>query len=223
MASPLTDRGGRQFSVDDLQRILDETFAAELQYHDRADSTNDLALAQAACYRGKLPLAILAEEQLGGRGRGANSWWADRGALTFSLLLDAAGDLLPQRSWPTASLLTGLAVAEACDQFVPAAKVGIKWPNDVFVEGRKVCGILVEPARDAPERLVLGIGVNVNNSTRHAPPELRSTATALCDVAGREISLPAVMIGILNRVAHWLARLESGEPDLALAVRRVAS
>lgn len=206
----------RQFSEESLERLLTHPFVGQVQYHVEAESTNTLALGQAAAYEGDLPLLILAERQTSGRGRGSNTWWADRGALTCSLLIDASQQLLPPRAWPTASLLTGLAVAEACDRFLPTGLAGIKWPNDVLVQGRKLAGVLVEPPRDAPQRLVVGVGVNVNNSISEAPPELRKIAIAMCDVLGGAVAAVDVLWAFLDRFEYWLKRLESGEEDLVL-------
>jgi BirA family biotin operon repressor/biotin-[acetyl-CoA-carboxylase] ligase len=204
----------RQFSEEDLQRLRAHPFVGSLQYLASTESTNTTALRQAAAFDGPLPLLVLTERQTGGRGRGSNVWWADRGALTFSLLIDASHSQLPQRQWPAASLLTGLAVAEACDAFLPPGWAGVKWPNDVLVQGRKLSGVLVESPSDAGQRLVLGMGVNVNNAADRAPAELRPRVVSLCELLGREAALADVLAAILDRLAHWLGLLGEGMADL---------
>lgn len=154
----------------DVQRILSATSVRTVEYHDELTSTNDLALQLVSGQ--PLPLLVVAERQTGGRGRGGNKWWAAEGALTYSLVVDAAALRLEQRSWPRVSLTVALAISDTLDELLPNRAVQLKWPNDVYLQGRKVCGILVETAPRFPGVLVLGIGVNVNNSLAAAPAEL---------------------------------------------------
>jgi BirA family biotin operon repressor/biotin-[acetyl-CoA-carboxylase] ligase len=98
------------------------------------------------------------------------------------------------------SLVAGLAVCEALASFVPASAVQVKWPNDVYLAGRKVCGILIESAAASPGRLVIGIGVNVNNSFADAPVDLRDTAVGLCDLIGRPLDPTDVLLALLQRL-----------------------
>ncbi|MCA9262104.1 MAG: biotin--[acetyl-CoA-carboxylase] ligase [Planctomycetales bacterium] len=207
----------RQFTTKNLQQILETTFIQAVDYHDTVASTNNLALQTAARYDGPLPLLIVTEQQTGGRGRGSNTWWSSQGALTFSVMLDAGPLALPVRCWPQASLATGLSVCEAVEHFLRPAQAGVKWPNDVWVGGRKLCGILVEAPPDASERLVLGIGINVNNSALDAPPELQETAVAMCDVSGANYQLTDVLSAVLLRLAHWLPRVARQDPDMLAA------
>ncbi len=142
-------------------------------------------------------------------GPGANRWWSAAGALTFSVLAKPDRFQLPTRRWPQVSLTTGLAVCDAIDEFVSDSPARLKWPNDVYLDGRKVCGILVE-ANDGRERnLVVGVGVNVNNSASAAPAELREKVVALCDVAGRAVPRIDVLVAILRQLATQLDRLSS--------------
>ena len=216
-----------QFLPTDLERIVTETFIACVDYHEVIDSTNDRALELVHEADEQFPLLVLAESQTAGRGRGTNEWWSSRGALTFSVLLatDVAG--LPMERWPQVSLTVGLAVCEALEELltrgVPMTSlatlpvVQLKWPNDVYLEGRKISGILVEAPPNRQGRLLLGIGINVNNSVAGAPKELQSTATALCDLTGRQFALTDVLIMVLQRLAErlqpddlWNAKVREG-------------
>lgn len=163
------------------------------------------------------PLLIWALQQTTGRGRGANRWWASEGALTFSLLLDTSDLGLPQERWPQVSLTTGLAVCATLQDLLPEAEIGLKWPNDVFLNGRKICGILVEIPPRQSGKLIVGIGINVNNSLDSAPPELVMKATALCDVSRRNWDLSTVLIHVLRHLAEHLQQLSVN--DSALATR----
>ena len=204
------------FSATDIERIKSATFVADVEHHREIGSTNDRALVLAADAERAAPLLVVADRQTGGRGRGANRWWAGDGALTFSLLLEAAAWGLAPDRWPRISLTAGLAVCEALLDLLPGADAGLKWPNDVFLSGRKVCGILIEIPPGQSGRMVVGIGVNVNNSFAAAPGELKSIGVALCDAAGYRFSLADVLIGVLRRLD---ARLQSLTDDDDLSQR----
>ncbi len=196
-------------------QIVAETFVKQVEFHAEIGSTNDRALDLAAAeVSSETPLLIWALEQTAGRGRGANRWWASGGALTFSLLLDTKSLELPQERWPQVSLATGLAVCAALEELLPQAEIGLKWPNDVFLHGRKICGILVEIPPRQSGKLVVGIGINVNNSLDNAPPELWPTATALCDASNRTWDLPMVLIQVLQQLERHLQQLSANDPEL---------
>jgi BirA family biotin operon repressor/biotin-[acetyl-CoA-carboxylase] ligase len=92
-----------------------------------------------------------------------------------------------------------------------AAHVRVKWPNDVLIGRRKLCGILVE-ARAGLPRAVVGVGINVNNSLQDAPPEVRDRAVSLLDVSSRTLDRTDVLIRLLQHMESGLELLrESGE------------
>ena len=134
----------RQFSDADLNRITGSTFVKRVEFHQAIDSTNNRALQVARTAEYESPLLVLAESQTQGRGRGTNLWWAQPGALTFSLLIKTDQAQLPPDRWPQVSLTAGLAVCEAIEEFVGEPAIQLKWPNDVYVRQRKACGILIE-------------------------------------------------------------------------------
>jgi BirA family biotin operon repressor/biotin-[acetyl-CoA-carboxylase] ligase len=186
-----------------------------VECHKVLGSTSDRALEIAGREVLDTPLLILAEVQTGGRGRGTNRWWAGPGALTFSLVLEAGRLSVPAERWPKLALAAGLAVGETIAELAPGAAVGLKWPNDVFLQGKKVCGILVEAPSSRQGRLIVGIGLNVNNSLSGAPPELRNTATSLLDETGRRHDLTSVLISLLHRLDHEFAALADADLDLS--------
>jgi BirA family biotin operon repressor/biotin-[acetyl-CoA-carboxylase] ligase len=86
----------------------------------------------------------------------------------------------------------------------------IKWPNDVYIDGKKIAGILIESpgsAAQAKDRLIIGIGVNVNNSSKSAPLDVSSISTAMCDVTGRSYDLQQVLSQILQSLQHRYQQL----------------
>jgi BirA family transcriptional regulator, biotin operon repressor / biotin---[acetyl-CoA-carboxylase] ligase len=157
-------------------------------HHRRTGSTNERAreLALGGAPHGTL---VTADEQTSGRGRQGRSWTAPpRSGLLMSLLLRDFDELLP--------LTAAVAICEALP-----VDCRIKWPNDVWLEGRKLAGILVE-GRPQAGWAVLGIGLNV--TTEDFPDEIAETATSL-QLAGVETTSDAVLERLLPLLEHWLA------------------
>lgn len=210
--SPLAEPA---FSPVDLERILAETFVDRIDYRPEMPSTNTRALELAAeAPDGRCCCLVLADRQTAGRGRGTNSWWSAGGALTFSVLFRTPDFQLPVSRWPQMSLTVGLAVCEAAESLLPGANVALKWPNDVYLHDRKLAGILVETADGRRGSAVLGIGLNVNNSSVLAPPELRDKAIALSDVAGCNLPRVDVLVAVLQRLSLRLDWLAAGFDEL---------
>jgi BirA family transcriptional regulator, biotin operon repressor / biotin---[acetyl-CoA-carboxylase] ligase len=184
--------------ADVLLRIEALSLVQRTEWFSELGSTNDYALSMAGDAALETPRLIWADRQTSGRGRNGHAWWSAAGALTFSLLLDGDVTGLPRQEWPKVSLLSGLAVAAAISEFVAAEQVEVKWPNDVYLAGKKVCGILMEPSPDRHTRLVVGMGVNVSNSFAHAPADLQAIATAICDHTRQAVSPEAVLLQILR-------------------------
>lgn len=205
----------------DLPRLDEIPLLAAWEHHEQIGSTSDRALEIARQDDTKLPLLILADRQTGGRGRGSNQWWAVEGSLTFSLILDARQLGLAGEKWPVLSLSTGLAVCEALEQIAPGGDFGVKWPNDVYCAGRKLCGILIESPSASQGRIVVGIGLNVNNSLAAAPAEIQSAAISLIDYLQRPLDMTAVLLTLLASLSsRWQELGRTGFPPQAPAFRR---
>jgi BirA family biotin operon repressor/biotin-[acetyl-CoA-carboxylase] ligase len=163
-------------------------------HHRVTDSTNERAKRLAA--GGAVPgTLVTADEQSAGRGRQGRSWVAPPGrALLMSVVLE-----VDERT-PLAPLAAAVAVCVA----FPQAN-GIKWPNDVWVDGRKVAGILIE-GRPQEGWAVLGIGLNVATEADEFPPDLRETATSLRAAGAAEPKTPrAALDELLPALDAWLA------------------
>lgn len=167
-----------------------------LEWHPVADSTNRLA-AQAAARGVDELYAVLADRQTAGRGRRGRDWQAPPGtSLLLSLVCRPA---VPAEALPLLGLLTGLALADAVEPLCAGAGVGLKWPNDLLVGGRKAAGILVESP--AAGQAVVGVGVNVDWRTVQRPPALEA-ATSLAEAAGRGVDrwkVLAAFVGVFAR------------------------
>jgi BirA family biotin operon repressor/biotin-[acetyl-CoA-carboxylase] ligase len=207
----------------DLEELLASTFCRSIRFQRECASTNDLALEEhrgIAAYPDSptslLPRLLTTDAQTAGRGRGSNQWWAGDGSLAFSLRIAPADFSITREQWPLGSLATALAVGDALGEFATDRSVGLKWPNDVQLDARKVCGILVEPPPGCMTELVIGVGINVLNSLADAPDELRSIATSLVDELddNRLCSPGDVLLRVLQCLDGELQRLATGRLDL---------
>ena len=192
--------------MQNLRKILEKTFVADVEHHAAIGSTNDRAIECAALERVKLPLLILADRQTAGRGRGSNRWWTGPGSLAFSLLIGpelagrAARHVRPWSRWRPAWRLS-----RPWPRSLPGHEIGIHWPNDVMLDGRKLAGILIEVLSDG--KLVIGIGINTNNTAADAPEEVRPRVVTLRDVTGQEHDSTELLIAILQQLRAAACRV----------------
>lgn len=151
---------------------------------------------------------LWADFQHAGRGRGAGRRWdAAPGAnLTFTLLVsrDAATPKDDRNGIGAIPLRAGLAIAEAAVALgLDPRNVRIKWPNDVLVDGRKLCGILCEGRSGAAERFHIGIGLNVNQEI--FPGDVVPAPVSLAQVLGRTLDRRTVLMSVLTQL-RWALR-----------------
>lgn len=198
--------------------------AASLRYvelHDTLGSTNDRAVELARDLNAELPALIATRFQMAGRGRGSNTWVAADGALTFSLVLEPTALGVATANWPLLSLASAVAVGDALDHefgsennATDTPRTAIKWPNDVYVAQRKIAGILIESpgGATAKARIVVGIGVNVNNSQSGSPDRI-----AVCDVSNRTHDLQALLSSIVCALFARFRQIATGDRTLVAA------
>jgi BirA family biotin operon repressor/biotin-[acetyl-CoA-carboxylase] ligase len=195
-------------------------FVREVIVLGEVASTSDMARLILRDGAHELPLAVWARRQTSGRGRGENQWWSDEGSLTFTIALAPENHGLLVHQEPRLALMTAVTVIEAIGTLELAAKgIGIRWPNDIEVGGRKLGGILPERVEmDKGHRLLLGIGLNVLTRVDLAPPAVGPMATSLCALAPQTLEpsiLPRLLTAILTQFEFNLPRLV--EDDLELA------
>ncbi|HXC43514.1 MAG TPA: biotin--[acetyl-CoA-carboxylase] ligase [Candidatus Dormibacteraeota bacterium] len=174
-------------------------FEDHIHHFYKIGSTNTAAMAAAAdgAVEGSV---FLAEEQTTGRGRGAHTWDSARSAGIYcSTVLRPA---LPPSDVLVLALAAGLAVRTAIVEVNARVSIDLKWPNDVLIDGRKVCGILTEMNAEATRvrHIVVGIGINVNQAD--FPKELQNDATSLRIATGSEwsrVELTAALLKSLDR------------------------
>jgi len=182
----------------DPERLLASGVVARVEYFDSLGSTQDHATELARTLASPLPLLVVADEQTAGRGRGQNRWWTGRGSLAFSLVFDPADWSLSGDVLPASSLAVGVAIVETIQPLLEGNRVGLHWPNDVYVAGKKIAGVLVDVL--AGGRHVVGIGLNVNNTLAEAPDEVRMSAASLCELAGKSFERTALLADLLRKL-----------------------
>ncbi len=154
-------------------------------------STNDIA-TQLAEHGAKEGTIVTAEMQTKGRGRLGRTWHSPEGmGIYLSIILRPK--FLPEDA-PGISLMTALALADTFSHYCPN-EIGIKWPNDLFIHGKKAAGILTELSaeRGTINYLVVGVGMNINHASQDFPAELRATATSLRRFLKRKVDRLAVL------------------------------
>ena len=178
----------RKLNVDKVQESLNtKRLGRCIIFSRKIDSTNKWAWQLASCGAQEGTVTV-AETQMSGRGRLNRQWISPAGGLWFSVILRPS---LRVADACKLMFVAGLAVAKVLRKEY-GLKVETKWPNDVLLRGRKVCGILAETKtlNDNVDFVVIGIGINVNfDANKVFIGELKETATSLMTELGKEISL----------------------------------
>ncbi|MEJ1087374.1 biotin--[acetyl-CoA-carboxylase] ligase [Microbacterium sp. Mu-80] len=179
------------------------TVAARLDVVEQSPSTN-AQLRELAADAPHLTV-LLTDSQTAGRGRLDRSWVTPPGsALAISVLLRDLPADPAARGW--IPLVAGLAMADAVAAQLPAHEVGVKWPNDVLVDGRKICGILAEATSDA---VIVGSGINTAMTVAELPVPTATSFAALGQAADRD-GLVADYIAGLD---VWMVALAAGDAE----------
>ena len=221
----ISNRGYRLISSPDI--VTEVSIKSELntkwigktvECHKEISSTNVRAkqLGEESGLEGTI---ILAEEQLAGRGRRGREWISPPGKdIWMSLLLRPN---LPAINASMLTIVAALAVARGIDT-VTSLNTQIKWPNDIIIHGKKVCGILTEMSTDMEyiNYVVVGIGINVNN--RDFPIEIREKATSLGIETSRDINR-SILVGEICRRFEIYYDLFMEKKDLSLLIEEYNS
>ncbi|MBR4676100.1 MAG: biotin--[Victivallales bacterium] len=174
---------------------------------DSTESTNLTAVELAST--SLHGLVVVADHQTGGRGRNGRAWFSPpQRNLYFSILLKPPS---PPAIVPQLSIVAALSMHTALLSLFPQLPVAVKWPNDIWIDGRKACGILctMSAIGNTTEYAVLGLGLNINTTLDELPPELHGTATSLCIASGHPCDRCQVLATFLNTFeqdyTQWLA------------------
>ena len=180
---------------EEILSLLDTKWAGRnLVYLETVDSTNDLAkkLADQGAPEGTL---VVADEQTGGKGRRGRAWCTPKGsAIAMTIVLRP--DIRPELA-SMVTLVMGLSVAKAIGSLYPVS-VGIKWPNDVVVNGKKICGILTEMSAEMTGIHYLVIGTGINTNVEEFPEEIQSVAASLIKELGEKVNRAELIAACLK-------------------------
>ena len=206
--------------VDEIARAMGAPL--RLEWHEELDSTNTEAKrrAEAGADEG---LVILAGRQTAGRGRLGRSFYSPEGAGLYMSLLLRPGRTVdrPVRITTAAAAAAALSIEE-----VTGRACGVKWVNDILIDGKKVCGILTEasflPGASALKYAVLGIGVNLRDPPGGYPEELRQTAGSVFGASVPEGAAALLAAGILDRFWRYYRALDRKDYLLPYRERSVA-
>ena len=203
----------RRYALDEIEGL---GYFKSIEWVESIDSTNK-QLAQSVRDRAKqLPTLLVADRQSSGVGRGSHQWWSPDGCLMFSMAIPIETS---ERSAPNPTteplvssallpLRVGCTVAECLEHFC-SAKPMVKWPNDVYLSGRKISGVLIEviPKQlTAPSVAIIGIGINCAVDFQGAPVDVQTNATSLHEWPRPGAIAPASTEDVLVQFAHhWIA------------------
>ena len=185
----------------ELKRLLaGGIIGRDIRYLTETASTNTLAMELAA--QGAVEgTVVIAEVQTGGKGRMGRNWVSPKGNLFFSAILRP--DVSPHHA-PLMTLAGAVAVATALRN-ISGVEAGIKWPNDILINGKKVCGLLTEMSAetDRIRHLVLGVGINCNMDPGLLPRDVQGSATSLAVAAQGTVDRTRVLAGALIELDRW--------------------
>jgi len=201
----------------EVQRGLPTTYIGKkIFYFPELESTNVIAKEKAlhrteAIDEGTI---IIAEKQSAGKGRLGRKWFSPTGGIWLSIILYPQ---LPPSYIPRITLMTAVAVVKAikmCTRIEPQ----IKWPNDILINEKKVCGILTEMSAelDMINWVVVGIGINANLDYRELPKDIQENATSLKEASGKEILRVKLMQTFLREFEKYYESLKRRESSSVL-------
>ena len=195
------NRGYRIMTIPDVitaeeirSRLHTNWMAENCIYLESVDSTNNYAkrIAEDGTPSGTL---VVADEQTGGKGRRGRAWCTPKGsAIAMTIVLRP--DIRPELA-SMVTLVMGLSVAKAIGSLYPVS-VGIKWPNDVVVNGKKICGILTEMSAEMTGIHYLVIGTGINTNVEEFPEEIQSVATSLIKELGEKVNRAELIAACLK-------------------------
>jgi BirA family biotin operon repressor/biotin-[acetyl-CoA-carboxylase] ligase len=183
-----------------------------IEYYDCISSTNDhLKKLLKQSVLPKLPYLVVAKRQTAGRGRGNKVWWSGEGSLLMTLGLELEALSLKRTDLSLFSLVAGLAILKTIRYRLPKNNIiGLHLPNDIYVDGKKISGVLMESP--TPQYLVMGIGMNVNNRLSEIPSEFRiefqnRSITSLIEILNETTDISGLIVDLLNTLSGEINRI----------------
>jgi BirA family biotin operon repressor/biotin-[acetyl-CoA-carboxylase] ligase len=206
------ENGGVKIDAQKIKKLLTAKFiGSEIHIFDKVESTNDIA-KDFAIKGYREGTVVIADSQSRGRGRLGRRWESPSGVGIYLSII-----LKPEKVMPQLTLVTGISVVEAIQHITcyeeslrSRSCAGLKWPNDIIINGKKVGGILTEGILKG-SRVIVGIGVNVNTELSMFPDELRDRATSLLIGTGKRTDRNLLIAELLNRFEYRYKRFLEGD------------
>jgi BirA family biotin operon repressor/biotin-[acetyl-CoA-carboxylase] ligase len=213
ISRPITEPDS--LNLQRVQELLNtRRFGRPIRHFQTLPSTNRYALENAGSGELQAGDVIIAETQTAGYGRQGSRWHSSSGAgLWFSILLDTTADC---RNLPLITLIGASAILEILRNIAPADWI-LKWPNDIYANGKKVAGLLAEVRSRSGETraLVLGMGINVNQNASQFDTEIRDRAVSLAMLKGKAVSREPLLASLLNALEQTLDWFQNHGTDSA--------
>jgi len=203
-----------------VEQLLAGRICDDAVYRAETVSTNTLAMEHLRRSEQRSDPHVtlfLTDRQTGGRGRHGRSWQSGDDTLTFSLILplaDPASELAA-----LTGLAAGVAVARAIEFDLAPVNTRLKWPNDVYVGGGKVAGILLETVAGAADSVVVGVGVNVGSRPDLGDDPRAAETGDLSSAAGRSVHRYDLLPGMIEQMVRTIAEIDRNVDDLVAEFR----
>ena len=202
----------RRYALDEIEGLR---YFKSIEWLESIDSTNKQLAQSVRENLISLPALLVADRQISGVGRGSHQWWSPEGCLMFSMAIPIERSATFEANVSTESFVSsallplrvGCTIAE-CLEYFSSAKPMVKWPNDVYLSGRKVCGVLIEviPKRaTVPSVAIIGIGINCTIDLKDAPADVQTNATSLHEWSKPGATAPVSTEDVLVQFVHqWI-------------------
>jgi BirA family transcriptional regulator, biotin operon repressor / biotin---[acetyl-CoA-carboxylase] ligase len=195
------------YSIQLLEKNLSgKPIGHKIYYYQEISSTNDEAFKLAG--EGEIEgTVVIADSQTRGKGRMQRAWHSPPGGNIYTSII-LRPDIAPSFS-SQIPIMAGIAVAEIIENY-GIGRAKIKWPNDVNLNGKKICGILsqVKITLNNIDFIILGIGINVNVSYEQFPTEIKDIATSLAIEGGHDYSRQELIISLYENLTKWYKKLK---------------
>ena len=205
----------RQISISGIRKTLKtQILGKEIEILQTVGSTNEY-IKMAAQNGANEGLVVIAEQQTNGKGRQGRSFASPKGVGIYMSVL-----LRPDFAAEDASFATVAAAVAVSNAIENVAKFNpaIKWINDIFYNGKKLCGILTEASLECEtgklQYLIIGIGINISETSSNLPNELSEIVTSIVDIVGFEVSRNELIASVLNELENSLSMLQNNKQNI---------
>ncbi len=227
----LSKKKNIRFVSDIIESSSNDLIFKDVYYFDKLPSTQDIALNLLKRKKKASPSVIICNSQTRGKGRKGSTWYSPKGGIWMSLILETG---LKMENLYSLVMISAVCICETIERETAGLKPDIKWPNDIFINGKKVAGVLLDVDTgpdDSTNRIVLGIGINTNNDMNSTTLEIKKNGGAVSAILphyrittlkkesnGVEISNVSFTSRLLNSLNSRLSKIINTEPALDVCI-----